>query len=54
MGRSNRNGRTWMAPSRSASPASLELRFEHDRSPETTARIERRLAGQEPEGPDGP
>lgn len=31
-----------------------ELRFEHDRSPETAARIERLLAGQEPEGPDGP
>ena len=29
-----------------------ELRFEHDRSPETASRIERLLAG--PEGADGP
>ena len=52
MGRNRRGGRLWMVPSPSASPASLELRFEHDRSPETGAHIERLLAGAE--GADGP
>ena len=52
MGRSNHGGRTSVAPSRSGGPASFELRFEHDRSPETAERIERLPAGAE--GPDGP
>ena len=51
MGRSSRRARTWMAPFRSASPASLELRFEHNRSPEPASRIEPLPAGSE--DPDG-
>ena len=51
MGRSKGGGRMWKAPARSASPAGLEFRFEHERSPESAARIERPLAGTE--DPDG-
>lgn len=51
MGRSNRGGRMCMASSRAASPASLELRFEHDRSLETALGIAQLPADSE--DPDG-